>query len=74
MARTSADDVVNPAAAFVLQLDRDIARVGLGDRRKTELQAGAPRSVFHFGNGLDDIFHVRETRLVSCSELPGGMT
>ena len=53
-----ADDFVDSAAAFVLELYRDVSGVRLGDCRKPQLQARAPRGVFHFGNGANDLLDV----------------
>ena len=39
--------LVDAAAALALQLDRDVAGIGLGHRRQSELQPGAPRGALH---------------------------
>ena len=50
-----ADDVVDAAAALVLQLDRNVARVRLGHGGQSQLQAGAPRRALHFGTAANDL-------------------
>ena len=52
------DHLVAAAAALAFQLDRDIAGVGFGDGGQAELQAGAPRSALHLGDGAQDLLHV----------------
>ena len=43
---------------MALELDREVAGVGLGHRGQAQLQAGAARSVFDLGNGVQDAVDV----------------
>ncbi len=53
------DHLLAAALSVALQLDRNVARIGLGNGRETELQTGAARSIFHLRRGAENSLHVR---------------
>ena len=66
--------VVNGAAALGLQLHGEVAGVGFGHGGQAHLQAGAARSDFHFGSGVQDPLHVLENAVgLAQASCPAGM-
>ena len=50
--------LAGPRLRSRLQLDGDVAGVGLGDRGQAQLQAGAARRALHFRVSAQDLLHV----------------
>ena len=54
------NDFVDVALAIVLQLHGEVAAIGFGDGGQSQLQSGAPRSVFDFRHGAQNLLDVQQ--------------